>query len=61
MSQTKTITFTSEPTMPVPGHQPMPAQSFGGATETILAVAVLVRSSALLIQVLGPIVRKSGK
>jgi hypothetical protein len=61
MSQIKPITATSEPTICVPSDRPIPPQSLGGATETILAVAVLVRSIALLIQVLAPIVRKSGK
>ena len=62
MSQIKPITATtSEPTIHVPGTQPIPPQSLGGATETILAVAVLVRAFAVLIQVLAPIVRKSGK
>ena len=61
MSQTKLITSTSEPTLCVPADQPIAPQSLGGLTETILAVAVLVRSIALLIQVLAPIVRKSGK
>jgi hypothetical protein len=62
MSQIKPITSTtSEPTLHVPGTQQIPPQSLGGATETILAVAVLVRAFAVLIQVLAPIVRKSGK
>ncbi|MEG4025246.1 hypothetical protein [Microcoleus sp. S13C4] len=62
MSQIKPITATtSEPTIHVPGTQPSPPQSLGGVTETILTVAVLVRSIALLIQALDPIVRKSGK
>lgn len=62
MSQIKPITATtSEPTIHVPATQPIAPQSLGGATETILAVAVLIRSMALLIQVLGPILRKSGK
>lgn len=61
MSQTKIITATSEPTICVPSDRPIAPQSLGGATETILAVAVLVRSIALLIQVLAPIVHKSRK
>jgi hypothetical protein len=62
MSQIKPITSTtSEPTLHVPATQQIPPQSLGGATETILAVAVLVRAFAVLIQVLAPIVRKSGK
>ena len=62
MSQIKPITATtSEPTLHVPGTQPIPPQSLGGATETILAVAVLVRSIALLTQAIAQILRKSRK
>lgn len=55
MSQTQPTTYSSEATISVPSHleQPMLPQSLGGTTETILAVAVLIRSVALLIQVIG--------
>jgi len=62
-SDTNLSIDANESTIAVPScvDIPVPPRSLGGATETILAVAVLVRSIALLIQVLAPIVRKSGK
>lgn len=54
-SDTNQTAQTNEPIISVPSHleQPMLPQSLGGTTETILAVAVLIRSVALLIQVIG--------
>ncbi len=56
MFQTQSTIYTSEPTIAVPSNAkpPMPPQYYlSGATESILAVAVLLRSVALLIQALG--------
>jgi len=56
MSQTQLTTHTNEPIIAVPTHvepnlSPQPTGS--SVPETILAIAVLIRSLALLIQVIG--------
>lgn len=55
MSQTQPTTYTSEPIISVPTHiEPnLPSQSYTGSVpETLLAIAILIRSIALLIHVL---------
>jgi hypothetical protein len=51
---------TTEPTTPSVSGHPKPNIMYSG-TELILSLAILIRSVALLIQVLAPIVRKSNK
>lgn len=55
-TKTHRIAQTNEPIIAVPTHiEPnLPLQSYAGSVpETILAIAVLIRSVALLIQVIG--------
>jgi hypothetical protein len=55
MSQTQPTTYTSEPIISIPTHiEPnLPPQSYTGSVpETLLAIAILIRSIALLIHVL---------
>lgn len=63
-SQTNPIIRTGEPTIAVPSHvEPtIPPQYWGTKTGLILALAVLIRSTALLIQALTPLLlrQKSG-
>jgi len=54
-SQNHSIIYTSKPTITVPSYveSHMPSQHYsGGATEAILAMAVLIRSVTALIQAL---------
>jgi hypothetical protein len=56
MSQTQLTTHTNEPIIAVPTHvEPNlpPQPTGGGVPETLLAIAVLIRSVALLIQAIG--------
>ncbi len=61
--QTDRMIHAAEPTIAVPSHvEPtIPPQYWGTETGLILALAVLIRSTALLIQVLTPLLlrRKS--
>jgi hypothetical protein len=56
-SQIDRIIHTNEPTISVPTDiQPnIPSEYWSSATEWILAIAVLIRSIALLIRVLTPL------
>jgi hypothetical protein len=55
MSETQPTTYTSEPIVSIPTHlEPnLPPQPYTGSVpETLLAIAILIRSIALLIHVL---------
>jgi hypothetical protein len=55
MSQTQPTTYRSEPIISIPTHiEPnLPPQSYTGSVpETLLAIAILIRSIALLLHVL---------
>jgi hypothetical protein len=56
MSQTQLTTHTNEPIIAVPTHvEPNlpPQPTGGGVPETLLAIALLIRSVAVLIHVIG--------
>ncbi|KYC34744.1 hypothetical protein WA1_49340 [Scytonema hofmannii PCC 7110] len=59
-SQLEQAIQTGEPTILVPTHveRNIPLWSWGTETETILAIAILIRSCALLIQALAPLIKK---
>ena len=55
MSQTQPTTYMSEPIVSIPTHlEPnLPLQTYTGSVpETLLAIAILIRSIALLIHIL---------
>lgn len=61
-TQQASILCTTKPSTGILLGYPDPnVADAGGVTGLILSLAVLIRSMALLIQVLAPIVRKSGK
>lgn len=61
-TQQASILCTTKPSTGIlPGYSDPNVADAGGVTGLILSLAVLIRSMALLIQVLAPIVRKSGK
>lgn len=61
-TQQASIVCTTEPSTPTLSSPTEPnIGNSGGVTGLILSLAVLIRSTAILIQVLAPIVRKSGK
>lgn len=61
-TQQASILCTTKPSTGIlPGYPDPNVADAGGVTGLILSLAVLIRSMALLIQVLAPIVRKSGK
>ena len=61
-TQQASILCTTKPSTPIlPGYPDPNVADAGGVTGLILSLAVLIRSMALLIQVLAPIVGKSGK